>query len=241
MKIIDRESGKRNEEVDKKDLSDLKKNDPISRNVEKGLESDEEFSPMDPPTAYDDNYAVVDVDKSEMHKVLHSFIEEHEGVVNELDKFEAAILDFNKTGYQMTKEINDTFRGFFAFFDDTILPHNREEERHLFPILKERLMESGEHSKEDIPKTAIDLMEDDHVKFIQLATLTLNMLGLAARLPDQNSRAVTLDLAYHNGIELIELMRLHIFREDKTLFPLAHQLIKVKEFEEMEVKLNLTK
>ncbi|MCP4457202.1 MAG: hemerythrin domain-containing protein [Cytophagales bacterium] len=240
MKIIDRETGKRNDDEGKREKSDLKKSDPIERLVEKGLEADEEFSPMDPPTAYDPNYAVVDAGTEHMPDSLISFKEDHKEVVIELDKFEAAMLEFNKGRYQMTKEINDTFGAFFLFFDETILPHNREEERHLFPVLKERLMESGEHSKEPIPKTAVDLMEDDHVKFIQLATLTLNLLGLAARLRDQNSRALTVDLAYHNGIELIELMRLHIFREDNTLFPLAHKLLSVEEFKEMGTKLNPT-
>ena len=193
---------------------------------------------MDPPTAYDTNYAISDIDEESMHRSIHLMMDDHKKVVSELDKFEAALITFNKEGYHMTKEINDAFGTFFEFFDHTVLPHNRQEERYLFPILNERLIESGEHSKESTPKTAVDLMEDDHVKFIQLATLTLNLLGLSVRLPDKHSQALTLDLAYHNGVELIELMRLHIFREDKTLFPLAQKLLSSSEFSEMEAKLN---
>ncbi len=238
MKIIDRENGKRIQDIETKEENDAKKKDPIKRFVEKGIESEEEFSPMDPPTAYDDNYAITDINVEEMHKSLHFLMDEHKRVVDELNKFEASLLAFNKDGFHMTKEINDAFASFFKFFDNEILPHNRQEERHLFPILNDRLMESGEHSTETIPKTAVDLMEDDHVKFIQLATLTLNLLGLAVRLPEKRSQALTLDLAYHNGVELIELLRLHMYREDKTLFPLAQKLLTAEEFVEIQSKLN---
>ena len=55
------------------------------------------------------------------------------------------------------------------------------------------------------------------------------MLGLASRLPDNRSRGITFDLAYHNGKELIELLRLHIFREDNTIFPIAQELLTEEE------------
>ena len=39
------------------------------------------------------------------------------------------------------------------------------------------------------------MMEDDHIKFIQLGTLTFNLLGLATRLQDDRSRIFTYDVA----------------------------------------------
>jgi hemerythrin-like domain-containing protein len=45
------------------------------------------------------------------------------------------------------------------------------------------------------------------------------------------SRAITFDLAYHNGKELVELIKLHVFREDNTLFPLAQKLFTEEELE----------
>ena len=51
------------------------------------------------------------------------------------------------------------------------------------------------------------------------------MLGLDSRLRNLKSKAITFDLAFNNGRELVELLRLHIFREDETLFPLAQQLL----------------
>jgi len=236
-KIIDTETGKRIDNSGEIGKKELNINDPIKRNVEKGLEEDEELSPMDPPEAYDTNYAISDVDLENMDDSLVSLMDEHKEVIDYLKKLEASLIEFKKDGFRMTKEINDSFASFFSFFDSNILVHNRKEERHLCPILKQRLIESGEHSKEAIPKTPVDLMEDDHVKFIQLASLTFNIFGLAVRLPDRHSQMLTYDVAYNSGIELVELLRLHIYREDNILFPLAQKLLTKAEFSEIEEKL----
>lgn len=76
-------------------------------------------------------------------------------------------------------------------------------------------------------------MEDEHVTFIQLSTLVFNFITLAHRLPDIRSQSMVSDLAYEQGLQLIEMLRLHMQREDQTLFPLAANLISVEEFEEM--------
>lgn len=238
--IIDTETGKRVDEVRDKEKNDINKRDPIKRIVEKGIEEGEELSPMDPPEAYDTNYAIKDVDFESMAESLHSLMDEHKEVISELQNFEASLIAFHKDGFRMTKEINESFATFFSFFDNDILVHNRKEERHLFPILKQRLIESGEHSKEAIPKTPVDLMEDDHIKFIQLASLTFNILGLAVRLPDKHSRMLTYDVAYNTGIELVELLRLHIYREDNILFPLAHKLLTKSEFLNIEERMKFS-
>jgi iron-sulfur cluster repair protein YtfE (RIC family) len=239
-KIIDTETGKRVDEVGEKEKDDIKNKDHINRIVDKGLEADEESSPMDPPEAYDIKYAITDVDLESMADSLKSLVNEHEEVISELENFEASLIAFKAEGFRMTKEINDSFAAFFSFFDTDILVHNRKEERHLFPILKQRLIESGEHSQEAIPKTSVDLMEDDHVKFIQLASLTFNILGLAVRLPDKHSQMLTYDVAYNTGIELVELLKLHIYREDNILFPLAHKLLTKAEFSDIEEKMSFS-
>ncbi len=48
-------------------------------------------------------------------------------------------------------------------------------------------------------------------------------------------------MAYQNSLELIEMLRLHIYREDETLFQLAHQLISIEEFEEMNTLIEQVK
>ena len=65
--------------------------------------------------------------------------------MEELNAFEAAILSIQKTGY--TRESDAKLRHFFHFFDQEFTPHHRREEATLFPLLRERLIASGEHGK----------------------------------------------------------------------------------------------
>ncbi len=231
MKIIDTKTGSRLDAEGKAIIKKLKEDDPLQRDVHKGDELGEN-SPMDPPDAYDEEATNVDGIKYEdLTTSLKSMIDEHNELTKNAEEFEKALGEFHESSYLFTQDINEKFNKFFKYFDDHILPHNRKEERHLFPILHKKLIESGEHSPNAAKETAVDLMEDDHVKFIQLAALTFNLLGLASRLPDNHSRAITFDLAYHNGKELIELLRLHIFREDNTIFPLTQKLFSKEELE----------
>jgi len=104
----------------------------------------------------------------------------------------------------------------------------------LFPLLRERLIASGEHGGGDVPTTAIEVMEDEHAKAMQLAAVVVNFLGLVFRLPDERSGMLVLDAALEQGKNLAELLRLHVFREDTIVFPLAHKLISPAEFDRMQ-------
>ncbi|MBK9193148.1 MAG: hemerythrin domain-containing protein [Crocinitomicaceae bacterium] len=240
MKIIDK-SGKRidgkasDKEINKK----LKEEDPILRNAVKD-ENLEEFSPMDPPEAYDTERArIKGVDMNDLHPFLNEFIDEHKQLIQVVDEFDKGLNDFKESKYILSDETNQVFNKFFTYLDSEILPHNKKEERYLFPILNDRMIKTGEHGLDNI--TAIDLMEDDHVKFIQLGSLVFNFLGLAARLPDSHSRFLVLDVAFHNGKELVELLKLHVFREDNTIFPLAQKLLSKEELEEIIQKIESAK
>lgn len=235
MKIIDKETGKRvgAKDVDVKAHSrKLKEEDPILRNANKSEESEElseEYSAMEPPDAYD-KVRAIGVDYDAMDPFIQELMDEHKEVILKTNEFDAALLKFKSDSYVFDEEINNAFNDFFVYFDNHILPHNRKEERHYFRLLHDRLIESGEHGNGENPSTAVDLMEDDHVKFIQLGSLVFNLLGLGIRLRDTESKIVTFDLAFNTGRELAELLRLHIFREDETLFPLSQQLLTIEDF-----------
>lgn len=218
------------------DLKKLAKTDPVKRNVEKGLE-DVEHTPMDPPTAYDQP-GKMEVTFENMEKPLLTFVDEHKKAMVIIDAFEKALVQFKTTDYQVDKQINEVFSSFFKFLDDELLPHNVKEEKVLFPILHKKLLEAGEHSTGANPVTAIDVMEDDHIKFIQLGALSFNLLGIATRLKDEGSRRFVMDTAYENARELVELLKLHIYREDFTLFPLAQKYLSKEEFEAIEIEMH---
>ena len=229
--ILKRNQKNRNE----LDLKKLQKIDPVKKQSEKGLE-DQEDSPMDPPNAYEEPGKVT-LQKDGIADSITIFMDEHREVLKVVGEFEKGIVAYKMNGYKLTNEINTSFSKFFKCFDEDLLPHNRKEEKVLFPILNQKLIQAGEHSKGLKQVTAIDVMEDDHVKFIQLGALAFNLLGLATRIADERSRIFVLDTAYETSRELIELIKLHIYREDETLFPLAQQYISKEEFDVLQVEM----
>ncbi|MCO5269946.1 MAG: hemerythrin domain-containing protein [Brumimicrobium sp.] len=238
MKIIDPETGERvfpkrqpktgafGEDM-KKINKELRDDDPIMVNAQK--EGESEMSPMDPPEAYDKSTAI-GLDYEHANHFIQNLVDEHKEVKEELKLFDEALIRFKETHYAFNSEVADAFNKFYTYFDNHILPHNEKEEHYYFRILHKRLIESGEHGNGSEERTAIDVMEDDHIKFIQLGSLSFNLFGLAHRLRDPESRFLTWDLAYNTARELVELLRLHIFREDETLFPLSQQLLTEEDF-----------
>jgi len=222
--------------IDRKTSKRLKEIDPIKGNPLK--EVVDESSPMSPPDAYAEP-TVKQIPYDDMAEILKRLITEHNISKEQIMTFEKALVRFRELDWKLENETNVVFKEFFFFFDNKILTHNYREEKVLFPLLNQRLIETGEHGGGQRPQTAVDIMEDDHIKFIQLGVLTFNLIGLGSRLPDPESRKLTFEIAYDNGMELIEMLRLHIFREDHTLFPLAQKLIKKKEFREMKEKMDL--
>ncbi len=235
MKIVDSTTGKRVYKADKETTAELKKSDPIEREVEKG--EHEEYSPMDPPNAYAEDTNLADYSYDNMSAAIKHLMDEHKEANEQIEKFEVALASYKHNNYVMVDVINEAFAKFFKFLDEDLLSHNVKEEKYLFPVLHQRLIEDGEHSNDKRPRTAIDLMEDDHNKFLQLGALTFNLLGLASRLQDERSRIFTLDVAYNNGRELTEMLKLHIYREDNKLFPLAQKLISESELSKIEKEL----
>ncbi|MEP2670225.1 MAG: hemerythrin domain-containing protein [Cyclobacteriaceae bacterium] len=219
------------------DLKKAKNDDPLKRMVEKESGIDE-LSPMDPPEAYD--LPTTDaIPYEEMDTVLQKFIDEHEKLKAELDVFEKSLIAFKANGWKTDSEIDKNFSKFFSFMDDQLVKHQLKEEKLLFPLLQQRLLEKKEHSNGSFPKSAIDMLEDDHLKISQHLTLMFNFNALAARLPDVASRALTFDVATEQGFALIELLKLHIFREENIIFPKANKYITKQEFELMQKQLTL--
>jgi len=210
----------------------MNSNDPIKRFVDKEKEF-EEASPMNPPDAFSPS-TVDPVAYKDMAPFLQKLMDEHKVFMTVLENFESALIDWKKSSWNFNDDINKKFNELFSFLDKNTPGHNKKEEKLLFPLLHSRLLQTGEHSAADEPKTAVDIMEDEHIKVAQLAALCLNFLGLGSRLEDKKSREITFELAYEEGKAIVETMRLHIYREDETLFPLAMKIISKEELKEME-------
>ncbi|MBT5749959.1 MAG: hemerythrin domain-containing protein [Flavobacteriales bacterium] len=239
IRIIDKDSKKRISSADKNLKRKIAQDDPIKREVTKEPGMDEGDSPMDPPEAYSKKQEIIAYEQ--MPDVIKKLMLEHKVAIKKLNKFEKALQQFKEEKWKINKEINDVFSEFFKFFDGELLLHNRKEEKVLFPLLEKRFRDSGEHGTSIFSQTPIDIFEDDHYQFIQLGTLAFNLIGISSRLPDEDSKNIVSDMAYQNSLELIEMLRLHIYREDETLFQLAHQLISSEEFEEMNILIEQVK
>lgn len=211
----------------------LNRIDPLRKQAERGLEHGKGLSPMDPPDAYAPPN-LEPLPAQALHPFLRRFRDEHVPFMQELKAFEEAIAAVQQNGY--TRESDAKLRHFFNYFDQEFTPHSRREEASLFPLLRQRLIASGEHGSGSVPATATDLMEDEHAKAMQLAAVVVNFLGLVFRLPDERSGMIVLDAALEQGKNLVELLRLHVFREDNVVFSLAHRLISAAEFDEMQSK-----
>lgn len=214
-------------------LKNLQNQDPLKRSVERQT-AQEEFSPMAPPDAYEPPN-IEAVPYEEMPSFIQKLMDEHRVAEDQLEAFEKVLIQLQQHGLVADKKIDTALRRFFTFIDVTIVPHNLMEEKILFPVLQKKLLEKGEHSTGQFPKTAVDIMEADHIKVMQLAAVTFNFLALSARLPHLASRAIVLDTAIEQGKVIVEMLRLHIFREDKVVYSMAHKYISQEEFQEMEM------
>lgn len=211
------------------------KEDYIKRFVEKDNGDEVVYSPMDPPDAYRPPQTEA-FPVEELNPALQMFVFEHQVAMEELKKFETALLSIRQEGIR--KDSNKALAGFFKYLDDNIVLHNQKEERVLFPLLHERMLDAGEHGTGPIPETAVDMLEHDHVHMMELAALTFNLMGIASRISDSKSYSILVDTAIEQGLALVELLRLHIFREDNVVFPLAQKYLTQEDFHEVADKLS---
>jgi len=205
------------------DLKNLNKLDPLKRMVERQEET-EEFSPMDPPDAFQPP-ALDEVKYEDMHPLIQSLMDEHKACNEVISTFEATLNSLHTDGF--SKNTLEGINDFFSFFDESIIEHNRKEDDTVFAELNTILRKKEEFSV-GTEKTVVDLMEDDHIKMLQLAAISFNLFGLITRIPDDSSGMVILDLAVEQSKALIEMLKLHIFREDNVVFPIANKYLSTK-------------
>lgn len=211
-----------------------KKSDFIKRFVEKDTGDVQVYSPMDPPGAYKPQ-GVDPVPYEQFDRVLRLLIDEHKITLIKVDELESTLIEIKKEG--INKERNKKLGQFFEYVDNKIVLHHLKEERVLFPFIHDRMIDNGEHGSGPIPDTAVDMLENDHIKIMELATLTFSLLGITSRIVDPVSNALLLDIAIEQGLSLVELLRLHVFREDNVVFPLAQKYLTEDDYYEIANKM----
>ena len=197
-----------------------------------GINTGDGISPMDPPSAYEPPAGEEKIPYEELHPFLQSLTDEHDEANKELEVFSQTI-NMMKNG-KLDKEADKRLRDFFFFLDEVVFPHNQKEEKTLFAPISDYLYEQGEASKGRELFNAIDVLEDDHNTLLQTAAVAFNFFSLFGKLSDDNSRALVLDVALQKSDDLIELLRLHIFREESALITQAHNCISKEALDKMQ-------
>jgi len=208
----------------------------MNQKIEPEVEIDMEggISAYAPPDAYNPPSKEEEIPYEQMHPFLQEFIDEHNEYTKELNAFEATIAMIE--GGKVDREIDERLRDFFAYMDNHIVKHNQNEERVLFEKISKKMLEDGEHSNGPDKFNVIDVLEDDHVKAIQMAAVAFNMFALFSRIPDEKSRFIILDVALNQAKELLELLKVHIYREDTIIFPYAQKNFSDEELTEIQQK-----
>lgn len=207
----------------------LKVYDPLTKQPERGIEH-EGLSPMDPPENPYEPPGLDSLAGGELHPFLKRLSDEHLSMSKELDALEAELQAVELDGF--TTKTDRALMHFMAVMDKEFIPHSREEEVSLFPTLNEWLIAAGEHSKGALSLTTpVDVMMDEHLKAIQHAAVALNFLRVGSVLPDERSARIMINSALKETANLVELLRLHMFREDHIVFVSAQRLIPTAEMD----------
>jgi hemerythrin-like domain-containing protein len=159
----------------------------------------------------------IDVDEipyEDMHPFLQELIDEHHLYTKELNAFEEAVAMIESG--KVDKEVDEKLRQFFTYFDEQIVSYDQEGEKYLFASVSKKMTE-------DENSNIIGSLETDHMKSIQMAAVAFNMLALFSR-----------DVALKQAKELLELLRVHIYREDTMIFPYAQRNFSDEELTEIQ-------
>lgn len=208
----------------------LKTDDPVAKQQERGFEQTG-MSPLAPPEAWSPP-ALEELKRDALHPFLATLVAENEAIGRGVDGVETVIQEVRTSGF--SRQADHALMHFLEVFDTVFIPHSRKEERVLFPPLRLQLLASGEHSRGgDTVTTAVEVMIDEHGKALQLAAVMLNLVRMATCLPDEASARMVMDTGLREAENLVEHLRLHVFREENILLPLAQRLLSTAELDAM--------
>jgi hemerythrin-like domain-containing protein len=215
-----------------------KENDPVKRQEEvSSKDRGTEFSPMSPPEAYNPP-CNIKLEYIDFHLCLKNLIDEHLDLKKKMDLFEKSLLKLQKNS-SLAFELGEEILIFLNSFQQDFLTHNKKEEKYLFPILTQRFLEIGEHSKGKNPITPIDVLEDEHDGAIHLVTEARLLWNLIPKITEPLAFRILIKEFYVKSLKLVELTRLHIFREDEIVFSLAQKHLTSQELDDISLNFEL--
>lgn len=218
--------------MNKEELAYLQKVDPLKKQVEvSAKDRGADLSPMSPPEAHTPPSSVK-VEYEQMHPYLKKLVDEHNDLKLVMGEFRKTV-DHIGISRETTGRVDKSVRNFFNIFMTDFLVHNREEEKVLFPVLAKRFLEIGEHSKAANPITPIDVLMSEHIEALQVAVEAKCTWELLQQVFDPPSQTILLGNFMRKTNTLLEMMKLHIFREDDIVFSLAQKHLTQEELDSL--------
>ncbi|MGE3608301.1 MAG: hemerythrin domain-containing protein [Bacteriovoracaceae bacterium] len=218
--------------MNKEELAYLQKVDPVKKQAEVSKEQrGSDLSPMSPPDAFAPP-TKIKVEYQYFHPFLKHLVNEHNELKIAMNEFKK-IVDKLASTKQVIGQDDKLITRFFDIFITDFVIHNKKEEKILFPVLEKRFLEIGEHSKSSNPITPIDVLVNEHFEALQVAIEAKNTWGLLQQLFDQPSQHILLGAFIRKSNTLLEMMKLHIYREDDIVFSLAQKNLNTEELDKM--------
>lgn len=218
--------------MNKTELAHLQKIDPVKK---QGEVSDDDrggkYSPLSPPEALTPP-SNVKINYEELHPYLKELVDEHNGLKLVMGEFQLVLQDLGRTKNILGKN-NKVVQNFFKHFMADFIVHNQKEESVLFPILAKRFLEIGEHSKTAKPFTPIDILKNEHLEAMQVGAEARCTWELLQQVFDPASQTILLGSFLRKSNTLLEMMKLHIFREDDIVFSLAQKHLTQVQLDQM--------
>lgn len=210
----------------------LQQIDPVKKQAEVSAQDrGSQYSPLSPPDALTPP-SNVKVLYDNLHPYLKLLVDDHNRLKIEMEKFQLVLLDLSASRDVLGKNAQ-AVKSFFDIFMTEFILHNQQEEKILFPILAKRFLEVGEHSKAARPITPIDILKNEHIEAMQVGAEARCTWALIHQIIDPSSQTILLGNFLRKSHTLLEMMRLHIFREDDIVFSLAQKHLTPGQLDEM--------
>lgn len=218
--------------MNKEELARLQEVDPVKRQGEvSASDRGSQYSPLSPPEALAPP-SNVKVNYEDLHPYLKQLVDEHNSLKAVMEDFRLTLLDLGKTKNILGNN-NKVVQHFFKIFMSEFILHNQKEENVLFPILARRFLEVGEHSKTSRPVTPIDILKNEHIEAMQVGAEARCTWELLQQIFDSSSQTILLGNFLRKSNTLLEMMKLHIFREDDIVFSLAQKYLTQEQLDQM--------
>lgn len=219
------------------DLKELQRLDPLKRvAAPSAKDMGNELSPMSPPEAFEPP-SDSKIDPEGLHPFLKNLMNEHIELKEKLKELKTAFA-LPKKALENKQDTLKALHFFLQYFNQEFTPHNQKEESKLFPLLNDLLIQNGEHSPTKEKFTGIKILKDDHTNAIRLEGILSQLLKLILSLEHAPSKEILFNAIKKRSNELIDLMELHIFREDHIIFGMAQELLTIEQLDEMHSEFN---